>query len=88
MLFFVAVQFFRPLNPINIRLIHDNSGRASGEADVEFATHDDAVKAMNKVCHLCVKSCNDFNILFSMIFFVLKLIFIPTAKVSVIKVKM
>ncbi|KAF4521628.1 hypothetical protein B566_EDAN006670 [Ephemera danica] len=41
-------EFFRPLNPINIRLIHDNSGRASGEADVEFPTHEDAVKAMNK----------------------------------------
>ncbi|XP_059476192.1 heterogeneous nuclear ribonucleoprotein H-like [Neocloeon triangulifer] len=41
-------EFFRPLNPVNIRLIHDNSGRASGEADVEFESHDDAVKAMNK----------------------------------------
>ncbi|KAG8231935.1 hypothetical protein J437_LFUL011404 [Ladona fulva] len=41
-------DFFRPLNPINIRLIFDSSGRASGEADVDFATHEEAAKAMCK----------------------------------------
>ncbi|GLG99799.1 RNA-binding protein fusilli, partial [Gryllus bimaculatus] len=41
-------DFFRPLVPINIRLLYDNSGRASGEADVEFATHEEAVKGMSK----------------------------------------
>jgi hypothetical protein len=45
-------QFFRPVVPINIRLLYDNSGRASGEADVEFATHEEAVKAMSKVSKL------------------------------------
>lgn len=41
-------DFFRPVIPVNIRLLYDNSGRASGEADVEFATHDEALKAMSK----------------------------------------
>jgi len=46
------LQFFQPVVPINIRLLYDNSGRASGEADVEFATHEEAVKGMSKVCIL------------------------------------
>ncbi|XP_066959796.1 heterogeneous nuclear ribonucleoprotein H3-like isoform X2 [Macrobrachium rosenbergii] len=41
-------DFFRPLNPVNIHIIMDNQNRPSGEADIEFATHDDAVKAMSK----------------------------------------
>lgn len=41
-------DFFRPIVPINIRIILENNGRASGEADVEFATHEEAVKAMSK----------------------------------------
>jgi len=35
--------------PINIRLLYDIGGRSSGEAVVEFATHEDAVKSMSKV---------------------------------------
>ncbi|RWS07229.1 heterogeneous nuclear ribonucleoprotein H-like protein [Dinothrombium tinctorium] len=41
-------EFFRPLQPISVRILVDEMGRASGEADVEFATHDEAAKAMNK----------------------------------------
>ncbi|XP_067139942.1 heterogeneous nuclear ribonucleoprotein F-like isoform X2 [Centruroides vittatus] len=41
-------DFFRPLNPINIRILYENNGRPSGEADVEFSTHEEAVKAMGK----------------------------------------
>lgn len=41
-------EFFRPLQPVSVRLLYDDLGRASGEADVEFNCHEEAVKAMNK----------------------------------------
>lgn len=34
--------------PVNIRIILESGGRASGEADVEFDSHEEAVKAMSK----------------------------------------
>ncbi|KAF2353247.1 RNA recognition motif domain [Trinorchestia longiramus] len=41
-------DFFRPLNPINICIVKDHTGRPSGEADIEFACHEDAVRAMSR----------------------------------------
>uniref|UniRef100_V9KND6 Heterogeneous nuclear ribonucleoprotein H2 n=1 Tax=Callorhinchus milii TaxID=7868 RepID=V9KND6_CALMI len=41
-------HFFSPLNPLRIHLEYGADGRATGEADVEFATHEDAVAAMAK----------------------------------------
>jgi len=48
-MFHCHFQFFRPIEPVNVRIILENGGRPSGEADVEFATHEEAVKAMCKV---------------------------------------
>lgn len=33
---------------MSVRLLQDHTGRASGEADAEFSTHEDAVRAMSK----------------------------------------
>lgn len=40
-------EFFHPLHPVAIHIGYEG-GRATGEADVEFATHDDAVRAMGR----------------------------------------
>ncbi|XP_034828606.1 heterogeneous nuclear ribonucleoprotein F [Maniola hyperantus] len=40
--------FFRPIHPMNINILYDNSGRPSGEADVEFECHEDAMRAMRR----------------------------------------
>ncbi|XP_018422598.1 PREDICTED: heterogeneous nuclear ribonucleoprotein H3 [Nanorana parkeri] len=40
--------FFSPLTPIRVHIDIGADGRATGEADVEFGTHEDAVGAMSK----------------------------------------
>ncbi|XP_043530409.1 G-rich sequence factor 1 [Chiloscyllium plagiosum] len=42
------VKFFQPLRPVRIIVEYGPDGKATGEADVHFATHDDAVAAMTK----------------------------------------
>jgi len=41
-------QFLAPLNPVEVRLLHEEGGRPKGECDVDFHTHSDAEAAMLK----------------------------------------
>ncbi|XP_044524014.1 heterogeneous nuclear ribonucleoprotein H-like [Gracilinanus agilis] len=41
-------DFFSPLKPVGAYIEIGSDGRVTGEADVEFATHEDAVAAMSK----------------------------------------
>ncbi|XP_013167748.1 PREDICTED: heterogeneous nuclear ribonucleoprotein F [Papilio xuthus] len=43
--------FFKPVRPVSINILYDNSGRPSGEADVDFECHDDAMRAMRRDKH-------------------------------------
>lgn len=43
------LQFFDPLDPVEITILYNNNNRPSGEANVEFGTKEDAVRAMSKV---------------------------------------
>jgi len=44
-----VIQFFAPLNPVDIRFIFEQgTGRAKGECDVDFSSHNDAEAAMQK----------------------------------------
>ncbi|MBN3280987.1 GRSF1 factor, partial [Polyodon spathula] len=42
------VNFFSPLKPVKIHIEFGPDGKATGEADVYFTTHEDAVSAMSK----------------------------------------
>jgi len=41
-------KFFQPFSPVGIFIKMQDDGRASGEADADFATHEDAEEAMTK----------------------------------------
>uniref|UniRef100_UPI00398E962A G-rich sequence factor 1-like isoform X2 n=1 Tax=Pristiophorus japonicus TaxID=55135 RepID=UPI00398E962A len=43
-----VVKFFQPVRPVRIIVEYGPDGKATGEADVHFATHEDAVAAMTK----------------------------------------
>lgn len=42
------VDFFSPLTLLKVNMNFDQSGRPSGEAEVQFHSHDDATAAMQK----------------------------------------
>ncbi|XP_068947666.1 G-rich sequence factor 1 [Petaurus breviceps papuanus] len=42
------INFFAPLKPVRITMEYSSSGKATGEADVHFETHEDALAAMGK----------------------------------------
>ncbi|CDW56312.1 heterogeneous nuclear [Trichuris trichiura] len=42
------MEFFYPIKILNVRILFDERGRATGEADVEFSSPNDAREAMNK----------------------------------------
>lgn len=45
---FFLFQFFAPLNPVRVHIDVGPNGKSTGEADVEFRSHEDAVSAMSK----------------------------------------
>lgn len=45
---FFFMQFFSPLNPLRVHIDVAPNGKSTGEADVEFRSHEDAVAAMSK----------------------------------------
>ena len=51
MLAFTIPQFFSPIQPVRCEFELNDQGRSTGEANVDFATHQEAVDAMKK--HKC-----------------------------------
>jgi len=45
---FSILQFFSPLNPVLVTIQYNEEGRPSGEADVDFSSHQEANMAMKK----------------------------------------
>ena len=57
-------DFFTPLVPLKVNIDFDHYGRPSGEAEVQFSSHEDAMAAMQKnndhmgkLCTVCVLGC-------------------------------
>ena len=49
LLFFCpGFQFFAPLQPVRVEFEYGGDGRRTGEANVDFATHQEAMEAMKK----------------------------------------
>ncbi|XP_049572919.1 heterogeneous nuclear ribonucleoprotein H3 isoform X1 [Syngnathus scovelli] len=46
-----VAKFFSPLNPLRVHIDITHNGKLTGEADVEFRSHEDAVAAMSKDKH-------------------------------------
>ncbi|XP_048338676.1 G-rich sequence factor 1 [Sphaerodactylus townsendi] len=42
------INFFAPLKPVRVTMEYNSTGKPTGEADVHFETHEDAVAAMAK----------------------------------------
>merc|ERR1719381_386714 len=41
-------DFFSPIQPVACRILFSDNGRSTGEADVDFACHQEALEAMKK----------------------------------------
>lgn len=44
----LSFQFFSPIQPVRVNFEFGTNGRPSGEANVDFATHQEAMEAMKK----------------------------------------
>lgn len=56
-------KFFSPLNPLRVHIDVAPNGKSTGEADVEFRCHEDAVSAMSKdKNHMRMSSFIFFNL--------------------------
>ena len=45
---FSSFQFFSPLVPVKVEFEYNSAGKPTGEANVDFSTHQEAKEAMKK----------------------------------------
>lgn len=57
------------MNPIRVHIDIGADGRATGEADVEFVTHEDAVAAMSKDKNHMRECCVQMRFLLTRLFY-------------------